>query len=57
MSKVITVEKCLGCPCHHMISLYRSVCKKAQWQQIECDSSREFPAWCPLPEREKEESK
>jgi len=58
MSRVITVERCIECPYCHMPSLYRKLCGKAQWREIECDSSREFPAWCPLPESgEKEESK
>lgn len=59
MSRVITqiIGKCADCQFHKDDEDYGVACRKVgQWLSWR-DRETPFPAWCPLPEKQKEESK
>lgn len=60
MSRVVEIDKCYDCPNRESTWLaddtYGNWCNLAQ-KRISLTEGLSIPAWCPLPEKEKEESK
>lgn len=60
MSRVIVVDHCANCPHNERTwvdeDIYADWCSSRR-RPIELTDGVAFPTWCPLPEKEKEESK
>lgn len=56
MSRVITVDECCVCPYRNALDLSGKFWCMAAIKVIDKRRTQLFPAWCPLPEKEKEES-